>query len=147
MKKNELLDENLTLRKKVERLTTKNRSLEVLSDDLKSENKTLKSNLIKQEIQINSVVNVMKAKNDLLEAKDAMIETLKSQRTVCRMLKRLNMYSPNQQSSTTYYLTHTFVGKLHNLKPTIQMAPLKYYCRYPITISTGRPPTSFPNPK
>ena len=48
MKKNELLDENLTLRKKVERLTTKNRSLEVLSDDLKSENKTLKSNLIKQ---------------------------------------------------------------------------------------------------
>ena len=79
MKKNELLDENLTLRKKVERLTTKNRSLEVLSDDLKSENKTLKSNLIKQEIQINSVVNVMKAKNDLLEAKDAMIETLKSQ--------------------------------------------------------------------
>ena len=36
MKKNELLDENLTLRKKVERLTTKNRSLEVLSDDLKS---------------------------------------------------------------------------------------------------------------
>ena len=79
MKKNELLDENLTLRKKVERLTTKNRSLEVLSDDLKSENKTLKSNLIKQEIEINSVVNVMKAKNDLLEAKDAMIETLKSQ--------------------------------------------------------------------
>ena len=79
MKKNELLDENLTLRKKVERLTTKNRSLEVLSDDLKSENKILKSNLIKQEIQINSVVNVMKAKNDLLEAKDAMIETLKSQ--------------------------------------------------------------------
>ena len=79
MKKNELLDENLTLRKKVERLTTKNRSLEVLSDDLKSENKTLKSHLIKQEIQINSVVNVMKTKNDLLEAKDAMIETLKSQ--------------------------------------------------------------------
>ena len=79
MKKNELLDENLTLRKKVERLTTKNRSLEVLNDDLKSENKILKSNLIKQEIQINSVVNVMKAKNDLLEAKDAMIETLKSQ--------------------------------------------------------------------
>ena len=79
MKKNELLDENLTLRKKVERLTTKNRSLEVLSDDLKSENKTLKSNLIRQEIQINSVVNVMKTKNDLLEAKDAMIETLKSQ--------------------------------------------------------------------
>ena len=79
MKKNELLDENLTLRKKVERLTTKNRSLEVLSDDLISENKTLKSNLIKQEIQINSVVNVMKTKNDLLEAKDAMIETLKSQ--------------------------------------------------------------------
>ena len=79
MKKNELLDENLTLRKKVERLTTKNRSLEVLSDGLKSENKTLKSNLINQEIQINSVVNVMKAKNDLLEAKDAMIETLKSQ--------------------------------------------------------------------
>ncbi len=38
MKKNELLDENLTLREKVERLTTKNRSLEVLSDDLKSEN-------------------------------------------------------------------------------------------------------------
>ena len=38
MKKNELLDENLTLRKKVERLTTKNRSLEVLSDDLKTEN-------------------------------------------------------------------------------------------------------------
>ena len=79
MKKNELLDENLTLRKKVERLNTKNRSLEILSDDLKSENKTLKSNLIKQEIQINSVVNVMKTKNDLLEAKDAMIETLKSQ--------------------------------------------------------------------
>ena len=79
MKKNELLDDNLTLRKKVERLTTKNRSLEVLSDDLKSENKTLKSNLIKQEIQINSVINVMKAKNDLLEAKDVMIETLKSQ--------------------------------------------------------------------
>ncbi len=79
MKKNELLDENLTLRKKVERLNTKNRSLEILSDDLKSENKTLKSNLIKQEIQINSVINVMKAKNDLLEAKDAMIETLKSQ--------------------------------------------------------------------
>ena len=79
MKKNELLDENLTLRKKVERLTTKNRSLEVLSDDLKSENKVLKSNLIRQEIQINSVVNVMKTKNDLLEAKDAMIETLKSQ--------------------------------------------------------------------
>ena len=79
MKKNELLDENLTLRKKVERLTTKNRSLEVLSDDLKSENKTLKSNLIKQEIQINSFVNVMKTKNNLLEAKDAMIETLKSQ--------------------------------------------------------------------
>ena len=79
MKKKELLDENLTLREKVERLTTKNRSLEVLSEDLKSENKTLKSNLIKQEIQINSVVNVMKAKNDLLEAKDAMIETLKSQ--------------------------------------------------------------------
>ena len=79
MKKNELLDENLTLRKKVEMLTTKNRSLEVLSDDLKSENKILKSNLIKQEIQINSVVNVMKTKNDLLEAKDAMIETLKSQ--------------------------------------------------------------------
>ena len=79
MKKNELLDENLTLRKKVERLNTKNRSLEILSDDLKSENKTLKSNLIKQEIQINSVVNVMKAKNDLLEAKDAIIETLKSQ--------------------------------------------------------------------
>ena len=79
MKKNELLDENLTLRKKVERLNTKNRSLEILSDDLKSENKTLKSNLIKQEIQINSVVNVMKAKNDLLEAKDVMIETLKSQ--------------------------------------------------------------------
>ena len=79
MKKNELLDENLTLRKKVERLTTKNRSLEVLSDDLKSENKTLKSNLIKQEIQINSVINIMKAKNDLLEAKDAMIETLKFQ--------------------------------------------------------------------
>ena len=79
MKKNELLDENLTLRKKVERLNTKNRSLEILSDDLKSENKTLKSNLIKQEIQINSVVNVMKAKNDLLEAKDAMIETLKFQ--------------------------------------------------------------------
>ena len=78
MKKNELLDENLTLRKKVERLTTKNRSIEVLSDDLKSENKTLISNLIKQEIQINSVVNVMKTKNDLLEAKDAMIETLKS---------------------------------------------------------------------
>ena len=74
-----MLDENLTLRKKVERLTTKNRSLEVLSDDLKSENNTLKSNLIKQEIQINSVVNVMKTKNDLLEAKDAMIETLKSQ--------------------------------------------------------------------
>ena len=46
---------------------------------MKSENKTLKSNLIKQEIQINSVVNVMKTKNDLLEAKDAMIETLKSQ--------------------------------------------------------------------
>ena len=66
MKKNELLDENLTLRKKVERLTTKNRSLEVLSDDLKSENTTLKSNLIKQEIQINTVINVMKAKNDLL---------------------------------------------------------------------------------
>ena len=79
MKKNELLDENLTLRKKVERLTNKNRSLEVLSDDLKSENKSLKSNLIKHEIQINSVVNVMKAKNDLLEAKDAKIETLKSQ--------------------------------------------------------------------
>ena len=79
MKKNELLDENLTLRKKVERLTTKNRSLEVLSDDLISENKTLKSYLTKQEIQINSVVNVMKAKNDLFEAKDAMIETLKSQ--------------------------------------------------------------------
>ena len=79
MKKNELLDENLTLRKKVERLNTKNRSLEILSDDLKSENKTLKSNLIKQEIQINSVVNVMKTKNDLLEVKDAMIETLKSQ--------------------------------------------------------------------
>ena len=79
MKKNELLDENLTLRKKVERLNSKNRSLEILSDDLKSENKTLKSNLIKQEIQINSVINVMKAKNDLLEAKDAMIETLKSQ--------------------------------------------------------------------
>ena len=79
MKKNELLDENLTLRKKVERLTTKNRSLEVLSDDLKSENKTLKSNLIKPEVQINSIVNVMKTKNDLLEAKDAMIETLKSQ--------------------------------------------------------------------
>ena len=79
MKKNELLDENLTLRKKVERLTTRNRSLEVLSDDLKSENKTLKSNLIKQEVQINSFVNVMKTKNDLLEAKDAMIETLKSQ--------------------------------------------------------------------
>ena len=79
MKKIELLDENLTLRKKVERLTTKNRSLEVLSDHLKSENKTLKSNLIKQEIQINSIVNVMKTKNDLLEAKDAMIETLKSQ--------------------------------------------------------------------
>ena len=79
MKKNELLDENLTLRKKVERLNTKNRSLEVLSDDLKSENKILKSNLIKQEIQINSVVHVMKTKNDLLEAKDAMIETLKSQ--------------------------------------------------------------------
>ena len=79
MKKNELLDENLTLRKKVERLNTKNRSLEILSDDLKSENKTLKSNLIKQEIQINSIVNVMKTKNDLLEAKDAMIETLKSQ--------------------------------------------------------------------
>ena len=79
MKKNELLDENLTLRKKVERLNTKNRSLEILSDDLKSENKTLKSILIKQEIQINSVVNVMKAKNDLLEAKDAIIETLKSQ--------------------------------------------------------------------
>ena len=79
MKKNELLDENLTLRKKVERLNTKNRSLEILSDDLKSENKTLKSNLIRQEIQINSVVNVMKTKNDLLEAKDAMIETLKSQ--------------------------------------------------------------------
>ena len=79
MKKNELLDENLTLRKKVERLTTKNRSLEILSDDLKSENKILKSNLIRQEIQINSVVNVMKTKNDLLEAKDAMIETLKSQ--------------------------------------------------------------------
>ena len=79
MKKNELLDENLTLRKKVERLTTKNRSLEVLSDDLKSENNTLKSNLIKQEIQINSIVNVMKTKNDLLEAKDAMIETLKFQ--------------------------------------------------------------------
>ena len=79
MKKNELLDENLTLRKKVERLNTKNRSLEILSDDLKSENKTLKSNLIKQEIQINSVVNVLKTKNDLLEAKDAMIETLKSQ--------------------------------------------------------------------
>ena len=43
MKKNELLDENLNLRKKIEKLTTKNRSLEVLSDDLKSENKTLKS--------------------------------------------------------------------------------------------------------
>ena len=79
MKKNDLLDENLTLRKKVERLNTKNRSLEILSDDLKSENKTLKSNLIKQEIQINSAINLMKAKNDLLEAKDAMIETLKSQ--------------------------------------------------------------------
>ncbi len=79
MKKNDLLDDNLTLRKKVERLTTKNRSLEVLSDDLKSENKILKSNLIKQEIQINSIVNVMKTKNDLLEAKDAMIEILKSQ--------------------------------------------------------------------
>ena len=79
MKKNELLDENLNLRKKIEKLTTKNRALEVLSDDLKSENKTLKSNLIRQEIQINSVVNVMKTKNDLLEAKDAMIETLKSQ--------------------------------------------------------------------
>ena len=79
MKKNELLDDNLTLRKKVERLTTKNRSLEVLSDDLKSENRTLKSNLIKQEVQINSIVNIMKTKNDLLEAKDAMIETLKSQ--------------------------------------------------------------------
>ena len=79
MKKNELLNENLTLRKKVEWLSTKNRSLEVLSDDLKSENKTLKSNLIKQEIQINSVVNVMKAKNNLLEARDAMIETLKFQ--------------------------------------------------------------------
>ena len=79
MKKNELLDENLTLRKKVEMLTTKNRTLAVLSDDLKSEIKTLKSSLIKQEIQINSVVNVMKTKNDLLEAKDAMIETLKSQ--------------------------------------------------------------------
>ena len=50
-----------------------------LKFDLKSENKTLKSNLIRQEIQINSVVNVMKTKNDLLEAKDAMIETLKSQ--------------------------------------------------------------------
>ena len=36
MKKNELLDENLNLRKKIEKLTTKNRSLEVLSDDLKS---------------------------------------------------------------------------------------------------------------
>ena len=46
---------------------------------MKSENKTLKSNLIRQEIQINSVVNVMKTKNDLLEAKDAMIETLKIQ--------------------------------------------------------------------
>lgn len=79
MKKNELLDENLNLRKKIEKLTTINMSLEVLSDDLKSENKTLKSNLIRQEIQINSVVNVMKTKNDLLEAKDAMIETLKSQ--------------------------------------------------------------------
>ena len=79
MKKNELLDENLNLRKQIEKLTTKNRALEVLSDDLKSENKTLKSNLIRQEIQINSVVNVMKTKNDLLEAKDAMIETLKSQ--------------------------------------------------------------------
>ena len=79
MKKNELLDENLNLRKKIEKLTTKYRSLEVLSVDLKSENKTLKSNLIRQEIQINSVVNVMKTKNDLLEAKDAMIETLKSQ--------------------------------------------------------------------
>ena len=79
MKKNELLDENLTLRKKVERLTTKNRSLEVLSDDLKSENNTLKSNLIKQEVQINSIVNIMKTKNDLLEAKDSMIESLKSQ--------------------------------------------------------------------
>ena len=48
MKKNELLDENLNLREKIEKLTTKNRSLEVLSDDLKSENKTLKSNLIRQ---------------------------------------------------------------------------------------------------
>ena len=76
-----------TLRKKVERLTTKNRSLEVLSDDLKSENKTLKSNLIKQEVQINSVVNVMKTKNNLLEAKDAMIETLKSQ------IKNLDTFS------------------------------------------------------
>ena len=63
MKKNELLDENLTLRKKVERLTTKNRSLEVLSDDLKSENKTLKSNLIKQEIQNNSLQKLIKTKN------------------------------------------------------------------------------------
>ena len=79
MKKNELLDENLNLRKKIEKLPTINRSLEVLIDDLKFENKTLKSNLIKQEIQINSFVNVMKAKNDLFEAKDAMIETLKSQ--------------------------------------------------------------------
>ena len=33
MKKNELLDENLNLRKKIEKLTTINRSLEVLSDD------------------------------------------------------------------------------------------------------------------
>ena len=38
MKKNELLDENLILRKKVEMLTTKNRSLEILNDDLESEN-------------------------------------------------------------------------------------------------------------
>ena len=89
MKKNELLDENLNLRKKIEKLTTINMSLEVLSDDLKSENKTLKSNLIRQEIQINSVVNVMKTKNDLLEAKDAMIETLKSQ------IKNLNQKYPN----------------------------------------------------
>ena len=89
MKKNELLDENLNLRKKIEKLTTINMSLEVLSDDLKSENKTLKSNLIRQEIQINSVVNVMKTKNELLEAKDSMIETLKSQ------IKNLNQKYPN----------------------------------------------------
>ena len=74
-----LLDEIINLKNKSEALAGRVRSLEVLNDDLKSENKTMKSNILIQEEQISSINRVMKTKNDVLEAKDAMIEALKSQ--------------------------------------------------------------------